>query len=91
MMPSPPASEDEGQSVYLLENTANNHIPIATDSNNLQREDWTKNLPSTEHIQFFRSVDWSSSLLGSLEKWPTALRLRVFTLFADSRPWCIYW
>jgi len=57
----------------------------------LERDDWTVDLPSTEHVSFFRATDWSASLLGPLESWSLALRLQTFTLFADSRSSCIYW
>jgi hypothetical protein len=57
----------------------------------LSADNWTQNIPYSDHVQFFRSVDWSSTPLGDLSKWPTALRLHCFTLFADSRPSCIYW
>ncbi|KAF7947546.1 hypothetical protein EAE96_008632 [Botrytis aclada] len=53
--------------------------------------DWTSDLPNSEHVRFFRNVNWAATHLGPLESWGLALRLHTFTTFADSRPACLYW
>jgi hypothetical protein len=57
----------------------------------LERDDWAENIPYTDHVHFFRSTNWSASILGPLKNWSLALRIHVFTIFAESRPSCIYW
>lgn len=52
---------------------------------------WYSKLPQTDHINFFKTTDWSKTLLGPLSTWNFALRIHIFTLFADSRPACLYW
>ncbi|CAI6339401.1 unnamed protein product [Periconia digitata] len=53
--------------------------------------DWTEDLPQTDHVHFFRQVDWASSELGPLEHWDDTLRVFIRFLFADSRAACIWW
>lgn len=57
----------------------------------LQNMDWTQHLPSTEHVQFLKSVDWSKTHVGPIAKWPSALRQATYQLIADSRPATLYW
>lgn len=52
---------------------------------------WTEVLSPTEHVQFFKSVDWAGSHLGALEGWSTGLRIHISTLLSDSRPAVVYW
>lgn len=54
-------------------------------------DDWTSNLPNTEHVRFFRSIDWSRSLLGPLSTWEETLRLFASFVLADSRAGCLWW
>ncbi|KAA8570726.1 hypothetical protein EYC84_000121 [Monilinia fructicola] len=54
-------------------------------------DDWTQELPDSEHAQFFRAVDWAATPLGPLESWRISLRLHTLTTFSDSRPACLYW
>ncbi|TID20341.1 phosphorelay sensor kinase [Venturia nashicola] len=53
--------------------------------------DWIEVLPDTEHIRFFRSVDWARTRLGPLRSWNHTLRQSTFQVLADSRPACLYW
>lgn len=54
-------------------------------------EDWTADLPQTDHVRFFRTTDWSSSALGPLAQWDSTLRNFTRMLFADSRAACLWW
>lgn len=56
--------------------------------------DWTRlplsdNLP--RHIQFARSVDWSSTALGPIEFWPADLRQMCNLIMASPHPAAMYW
>jgi hypothetical protein len=53
--------------------------------------DWTLDIPDSDHVRFFRSIQWHSTLLGPIQSWKTALRLYVYQVFADNRPSCLYW
>lgn len=53
--------------------------------------DWTLDIPETDHVRFFRSVQWHGTLLGPLQSWGTALRLYTYQVLADKRPSCVYW
>ena len=57
----------------------------------LESDDWTRSLPETDHVRFFRSTNWAATALGPIKDWGIALRLHTHTLFADSRSACIYW
>jgi hypothetical protein len=56
--------------------------------------DWTR-LPVTpalpRHIQFARSVDWSSTSLGPIKTWPAALRGMCNLIMASPHPAAMYW
>jgi hypothetical protein len=53
--------------------------------------DWTLDIPNTDHVRFFRSIQWHYTLLGPIEAWGTALRIYTYQVFADNRPSCVYW
>jgi hypothetical protein len=53
--------------------------------------DWESQLPSTDHVRFFASVDWAATALGPLSSWDLALRLQTFAVMADSQAGCLYW
>jgi hypothetical protein len=57
----------------------------------LERDDWVDQIPQSDYIRFFRSVNWSASHLGPLKEWCLGLRLHTFTLMADSQAASIYW
>lgn len=59
------------------------------DDNALQ--DWTADLPPTEHVHFFRKTDWAHSALGPLQDWSATLRLFTTFVLADSRAACLWW
>lgn len=40
-----------------------------------QAEDWTLELPDTEHNRFLRTRDWASTALGPIQSWKEPLRL----------------
>ena len=56
--------------------------------------DWTR-LPVSSalprHIQFTRSVDWASTSLGPIEKWPPDLRGMCNLVMASPHPAAMYW
>ncbi|KAL8709688.1 MAG: hypothetical protein Q9220_005628 [cf. Caloplaca sp. 1 TL-2023] len=56
--------------------------------------DWTR-LPVTaalpSHIQFTRSVDWSATQLGPIEKWSAELRSMCNLIMASPHPAAMYW
>ncbi|RDW87909.1 hypothetical protein BP5796_03603 [Coleophoma crateriformis] len=54
-------------------------------------QDWTLLLPSTEHVEFMKSQDWSSTALGPMQGWPTALQLMTLKMLSDPRPANLYW
>jgi hypothetical protein len=70
---------------------ASNNNNSSTVHNTNGTWDWTKVLPDTEHIRLFKSVDWSSTRLGSLQSWDSTLRSATFQVLADTRPACLYW
>ena len=53
--------------------------------------DWADTLPDSEHVRFFKSVDWGKTELGPLKDWKTALKIHTFTVMSDSRPSTLYW
>ena len=52
---------------------------------------WVDDLPMNEHVQFFKSKDWSGTALGPLETWSACLRQMTSFLMSDSRAACIFW
>ncbi|KAF2855382.1 hypothetical protein T440DRAFT_152743 [Plenodomus tracheiphilus IPT5] len=65
---------------------------ISTDGHDDPKEyDWTAQLPQTDHVRFFRSIDWAHSGLGPLKDWSTNLRLFTGFVLADSRAACLWW
>lgn len=53
--------------------------------------DWTKSLPQTDHVRYFRNVDWSRTALGPTSQWGTALRMYTHMVMSDSRAATLYW
>ena len=66
-------------------------MPAAADSRDEVAHDWTADLPQTDHVRFFRQVDWVNSKLGPLDQWGDTLRVFIRLLFADTRAACIWW
>ncbi|KAK4553085.1 hypothetical protein LTR86_009812 [Recurvomyces mirabilis] len=54
-------------------------------------DSWVDLLPRTDHIDFFRAFDFSTTSLGPKSSWSPALRLYVSMVLTDSRPGTIYW
>lgn len=52
---------------------------------------WVDDLPSSEHVQFFKSTNWSATALGPLETWSGCLRQMTRFLMSDARAACISW
>ena len=52
---------------------------------------WVDDLPMSEHVQFFKSTDWSATPLGPLETWSGCLRQMTRLLMSDSRAVCLFW
>jgi hypothetical protein len=53
--------------------------------------DWTEALPKTEHVCFFKNVDWAQTALGPPQQWGTALRMYTHMVMSDSRAATLYW
>jgi hypothetical protein len=53
--------------------------------------DWTNSLPKTDHVQFFKSVDWTQTALGEPQQWSAALRMYTQMVMSDTRAACLYW
>ena len=71
--------------------SSSTNIPRSVTASPLDADNWAENLPSTEHVRFFRATNWRQSPLGPLTTWSHALRLHTFTVFSDSRAAVIYW
>ena len=52
---------------------------------------WVNQLPTSEHTQFFKSMDWSATALGALETWSDSLRQMTRLLMSDSRAAALFW
>ncbi|GAB7356837.1 hypothetical protein MBLNU459_g7712t2 [Dothideomycetes sp. NU459] len=57
----------------------------------VQQDDWTEQLPHTEHVDFILSRDWSATSLGPIRDWPLILQSMTHKMLADPRPACLYW
>jgi hypothetical protein len=68
-------------------------VPIAPPltANPLQVDNWVDYIPTTDHVEFFKSREWGKTPVGELRTWGFALRLHVFMVLADSRAACLYW
>jgi hypothetical protein len=53
--------------------------------------DWTSGLSPSEHVDFFRNMDWTETPLGHCSTWPHSLRLYTHMLFSDTRVSGICW
>jgi hypothetical protein len=79
-----------GSTNSTVENISITQTPFPITSP-LVSDDWHTSLPDTAHVRFFKSVDWTKSVLGPIQSWCVSLRLHTFTLFADSQASCVYW
>ncbi|ETI22350.1 hypothetical protein G647_06424 [Cladophialophora carrionii CBS 160.54] len=53
---------------------------------------WTQSLPKNDSVDWFlRSVDWSQTDYGPLDRWPVSLRTVVSIVLSDDCPAVIYW
>ena len=52
---------------------------------------WVDDLPTSEHIQIFKSIDWSATALGPLGTWSDCLRQMTRLLMSDCRAASMYW
>ncbi len=55
------------------------------------RPTWVDDLPASEHIQLFKSLDWSATALGPLATWSDCLRQMTRLLMSDCRAASMYW
>ncbi|KAF2871564.1 hypothetical protein BDV95DRAFT_572293 [Massariosphaeria phaeospora] len=56
--------------------------------------DYTLELPPgsmSEHIAYFRSIDWAHTPLGPMHHWPARLRCMVNLILNDSCPAVLFW
>ncbi|KAH4411045.1 hypothetical protein HBH99_070380 [Parastagonospora nodorum] len=53
--------------------------------------DWTESLPKTDHVRFFKTVDWTQTVLGETQQWSVALRMYTQMVMSDTRAACLYW
>lgn len=54
-------------------------------------DDWTRNLQSSQHAHFFRSVNWTQTPLGPLDEWGTTLQMYTNMVMSDTRAASLYW
>ena len=52
---------------------------------------WVDDLPISEHVQLFKSTNWSATALGPLETWSGCLRQMTRFLMSDSRAGRMFW
>lgn len=52
---------------------------------------WVDDLPMSEHVQLFKSTNWSATALGPLETWSSCLRQMTRFLMSDSRAASMFW
>ena len=64
---------------------------VAPSSMTTADDNWTAQLPQTEHVRFFCTTDWARTELGPLEGWSATLRLFAGFVLADSRAACLWW
>ncbi|KAF6225924.1 hypothetical protein HO173_012696 [Letharia columbiana] len=89
--PSPPAGSQ--RKAHGM-NTGSRGLPARKENGKLQagmHPTWVDDLPISEHVQFFKSTDWSSTALGPLDTWSGCLRQMTRLLMSDSRGACIFW
>lgn len=80
------------------ENQGNSNVsrypPIRKENGKLQASlhpTWIDDLPISEHVQLFKSTDWSATALGPLDSWSGCLRQMTRFLMSDSRAASMFW
>lgn len=80
------------------ENQGNSSVsrypPIRKENGKLQASlhpTWIDDLPISEHVQLFKSTDWSATALGPLDSWSGCLRQMTRFLMSDSRAASMFW
>ncbi|KAL2070388.1 hypothetical protein VTL71DRAFT_13414 [Oculimacula yallundae] len=66
---------------------SNSATPLST----FEGEEWPALLPESEHVRFFKEINWGATHLGPLSQWSAPLKQSVFMVLADSRAACVYW
>ncbi|PSK53101.1 Hybrid signal transduction histidine kinase K [Elsinoe australis] len=96
MKSSRPASQTPDSSGFPTMATKDSD-PISFSDMTLEEEpcfDWTR-LPVSDsmpqHIQFARSIDWSSTALGPIELWSPDLRQMCNLIMGSPHPAAMYW
>lgn len=82
----PPSFTLGGLSVDGLVRLRNSFFDVQYD---FTRSPTTHHLPP--HLQFFRSIDWSSTPLGPISAWSSELRLLCNIVTADINPAVLFW
>lgn len=70
---------------------AREHVKANLSSGRIPQQIWTDILPSSEHTDLIKAIDWSQTPLGPLSSWSPHLRQMTCFLMADSRPASMYW
>jgi hypothetical protein len=90
-LPTRSAQKNNGTEGMTLPNANQTTVKTVKVEEDQRIWDWTEYLPQTPHIQFFRSVNWSATLVGPIDDWDPVLRQATYQLMADSRPATLYW
>ena len=88
--PSPTASQTENHSM----STKSRNIRPRKGNGRFQtgiHPTWVDDLPISEHVQLFKSTNWSATALGPLETWSGCLRQMTRFLMSDSRAASMFW
>jgi len=82
-----PAGDHSADAELTAEHVAWSRKPAS----HLEGNDWVDSLPTSGHLDFFKSNDWATTPLGCYSQWSHSLRLYTHMLFSDSRAAAIYW
>lgn len=84
--PSPPGGSQTGSHGMKLDFRKENGV-LQTGIHTT----WVDDLPVSEHVQLFKSTNWSVTALGPLETWSGCLQQMTRFLMTDSRAACMIW
>jgi PAS domain-containing protein len=88
--PLPPLaqlSDISGESVTCFER----HITAQPESFDYTLDTLPPGISSNAHIDYFRSVDWAETPLGSMHSWSADLRCMVNMILSNSFPAVLFW
>lgn len=89
--PSPPSGtqkEDQDRNTASKDDRAGKEIEK---QHTKLHPTWVEDLPASEHVQFFKGIDWSATALGPLDTWTDCARQMTRLLMSDSRAACVLW